>query len=365
MRCRRGERAVKNGNTTLAASDPWSPERHLRVMTIVMPRRHLAFGSALLFSRPARAGEFAGVRAAAARLDALHSLIIARRGEVLLEHRFAGPPLDRPVNVKSVSKVILAALVGAAIARGLLEGPDQRIAPLLADRLPRDPDPRLARVTLDHLLSMRAGLERTSGVNYGRWVTSPDWVRHALSRPFVDEPGGPMLYSTGNSHLVSAILTRVSRRSTHALAQEWLGAPLGISLPPWPRDPQGIYFGGNDMLLAPRSLLVFGEMIRAGGVHQGRRVLPEAWVRTCFTPRTASVFTRAAHGYAWFTAHGPGPTRHFAWGFGGQMIHLVPALGLTVVMTSNPTQRSGGAQGHARALHELVEEHILPALTPA
>ncbi len=322
-------------------------------------------GAVALRPRGARAADLDDIRAAAARLDPLHSLVIARQGRMLFEHRFAGPPLDRPANVKSVSKAVIAALVGGAIGRGLLDGPDQRIAPLLADRLPLNPDPRLARVTLDHLLSMRAGLERTSGVNYGRWVTSRDWVRHALSRPFVAEPGGPMLYSTGNSHLVSAILTRVSRRSTHALAQEWLGAPLGIAIPPWPRDPQGIFFGGNDMLLSPRAMLVFGEMIRAGGVHEGRRVLPEAWVRSCFTPRTASVFTGAAHGYAWFTAPGPGPARHYAWGFGGQMIHVVPALGLTVVMTSDPTQRSGGAQGHARALHGLMEVHILPAIAAA
>jgi len=308
---------------------------------------------------------FAALRAAAAGLDPLRSLIVARQGRVLLEQRFGGPPLDAPVNVKSVSKAVIAALVGAAIARGLLQGPEQRIAPLLADRLPPNPDPRLHRLTLDHLLSMRAGLERTSGVNYGRWVTSRDWVRHVLARPFVAEPGGPMLYSTGNSHLLSAILTRVSGRSTHALAQEWLGRPLGIAIPPWLRDPQGIFFGGNQMLLSPRALLVFGEMIRAGGVHEGRRVLPAEWVATCFVPRTASVFTGAAHGYAWFTAPGPGPRRHYAWGFGGQMVHIVPALGVTVVMTSDPTQRSGGAQGHARALHALVEERILPALAAA
>jgi hypothetical protein len=48
----------------------------------------------------------------------------------------------QPANIKSVSKAVIAALVGIAIARGVFTGPDQRIAPLLADRLPRNPDPR-------------------------------------------------------------------------------------------------------------------------------------------------------------------------------------------------------------------------------
>ena len=60
-----------------------------------------------------------------------------------------------------------------------------------------------------------------------------------------------------------------------SLAQEWLAEPLGITVPAWPRDPQGIYFGGNDMLMSPRALLRFGELYRNDGVWQGRRILPE------------------------------------------------------------------------------------------
>jgi CubicO group peptidase (beta-lactamase class C family) len=298
----------------------------------------------------------------AARLDPLHTLIVAHDGRIVIERRFGGPPLGQPANIKSVSKAVIAALVGIAIERGVFTGTDQTIAPLLADRLPRNPDPRLHAVRIDHLLSMRAGLDRTSGVNYGRWVTSPDWVRHVLSRPFVADPGGPMLYSTGNSHLLSALLTRATGRSTLALARDWLGTPLGIDIPPWPRDPQGIYFGGNDMLLSPRDLLRFAELHRLGGTIDDRPVLPKAWIHACWTPRTASRFTGAPHGYAWFLAEANGHRRFYAWGFGGQMIHVVPSLGLSVVMTSDPTQRSGGAMGHARDLHRLVETTLMPAV---
>lgn len=48
----------------------------------------------------------------AARLPRLRSLIVLRDGETLAEHRFnGGPPLDRPVNIKSASKSVLSALV--------------------------------------------------------------------------------------------------------------------------------------------------------------------------------------------------------------------------------------------------------------
>lgn len=242
----------------------------------------------------------------------------------------------------------------------MLEGVDQPVAPLLKDKLPADADPRLGAVTIGHLLSMQAGLERTSGPNYGRWVSSRDWVRFALSRPFVDEPGGSMLYSTGNSHLLSAVLTRAAGRSTLALAREWLGKPLRIAIPPWPRDPQGIYFGGNDMLLSPRALLRFGEMYRQAGLIEGRRVLPESWVRLSWTPRARSPFTGHDYGYGWSITDARGHPAYYAWGYGGQMLYVVPSLALTVVMTSDSTAPSG-QDGYVGMLHDLLADGIVPA----
>lgn len=58
---------------------------------------------------------------AASRLPRLRSLVVLRHGKTLVEHRFNnGPPLDRPVNIKSASKSVISALVGIAIERGVL-----------------------------------------------------------------------------------------------------------------------------------------------------------------------------------------------------------------------------------------------------
>ena len=138
-----------------------------------------------------------------------------------------------------------------------------------------------------------------------------------------------MLYSTGSYHLLSAALTQASGRSTLALARDWLGEPLGIDIPPWTRDPQGFYLGGNNMMLSPRALLRFGEMYREGGAWRGAQVLPQAWVEASWTPRTSSFFTGHAYGYGWFIVQARGHPVAYAWGYGGQMIYVVPDLGLT------------------------------------
>jgi len=306
------------------------------------------------------AGVLGRTMEAADRLPRLHSLIVARDGAALEDQVFRGPGLDTPVNIKSASKSVLAAMGGVAIGRGVFEGVDQPISTILGDRFPANPDPRLRQVTIGHLLSMQAGLGSTSGANYGAWVSSRDWVRHALARPFESDPGGTMVYSTGTSHLLSAALTRASGRSTLELARDWLGQPLGIEIPSWPADPQGIYFGGNDMNLSPRALLTFGELYRNDGVHAGARLLPGNWVRDSWNGRGTSRWSGNPYGYGWWIRRSGAHDVYFAWGYGGQMVFVVPDLSLTVVMTSDPspvTERDN----HVDQLHGLLDQGFIPA----
>ena len=328
------------------------------------PTRRAVLGgliAAAAAPRPAAASFAEGLQDAARRaagLEQLHALIVARGGETALAEAFRGPPLDRPVNVKSVSKTIVATLAGIAIERGEIAGVEQPIGDLLD--IPPGADPRAGAITVEDLLSMRAGLERTSGPNYGAWVSSPDWVAYALSRPLVAEPGGRFLYSTGSYHLLGAMLARAAGASLLALARERLGGPLGIEVPSWTRDPQGRYMGGNEMALSPLALLRFGEAWRRGSAWEGRPVVPPAWVEASWTPRTLSPFSGDRYGYGWFLRDVGGHRVAYARGYGGQMLYVVPNLALTVVVTSDP-HRPARSDGHVGALNALLAETIVPA----
>ncbi len=288
----------------------------------------------------------------------LETVIVAREGEILAERGYGGASVDNPTNIKSASKSIVSALVGIAIDKGVLSGVDQKIAPILRADLPDDPDPRIAEITIGNLLSMQAGLGRTSGPNYGSWVASRNWVRAALALPFDDEPGGQMLYSTGSTHLLSAILTKTSGRSTRELARDWLGPLDGFAIADWERDPQGIYLGGNQMAISPKSLLAFGELYRNGGrAPDGQQVLSPGWIETSWTRRTTSRFHADGYGYGWFLGEIGGRDVRYAWGYGGQMLYIVPNLGLTVVMTSDESGPSART-GHRDDLHALLAKII-------
>ena len=60
--------------------------------------------------------------------EQLHSLIIALDGKTQFAEAIRGPALNRVVNVKSVSKTIVATLTGIALERGILKNVDQPIA---------------------------------------------------------------------------------------------------------------------------------------------------------------------------------------------------------------------------------------------
>lgn len=289
----------------------------------------------------------------AAQLPRLRSLLVARYGTLLREGYFHGATAARRANLKSASKSIISALVGIAIAEGKLTGLDQPIAPFFPAYIGSNADPRWQRVTIGNLLSMQAGLEPTSFENYDSWISSRDWVRYALTRPFVGEPGGSMLYSTGNTHLLSAILTRATGMSTLAYARSRLTEPLSIDLGAWPRDPQGIYFGGNELRLRPRELLRFGELYRNHGRMAGRQIVPERWVADSWVQRTTSPFNGYGYGLGWWLRYSGPHAVHFAWGYGGQYLFIVPDLALTVVMTSDAD--AAHDYEHNEKLHELLD----------
>jgi len=298
----------------------------------------------------------------ASRLPRLRSLLVSQGGNLVFERYYNGARPTRPANIKSASKSVISALVGIAIQKGFLDGPGQPISsffPQLAELPKENGYPRKAELTIEDLLSMRSGLETTSNRNYGRWVRSRNWVQHILSRPFVAWPGTAMVYSTGNTHLLSAILTKATGKSTREFAQETLGDPLGFQVARWPQDPQGIYFGGNDMLLTPRKMMSFGEMYLRQGRHDGQQVIPAEWVRESLRPRVRSRREGGRfYGYGWWIRNMAGYQAPYAWGFGGQFIFLVPELDLVVVSTSAVTLENDRRR-HRFTVMDIIERLII------
>ncbi len=293
------------------------------------------------------------------RTGPVKSFMLQRDGELLIDAHRMGMRAERTTNVKSVSKSIISLLVGIAIERGHLSGVEQKIGEFFPDYFERRPDPAKAAITIQDLLTMRAGLESTSIHNYGRWVASDNWIEFALDRPLVETPGVDMIYSTGSSHLLSVILTRATGMSTRAYAERHLFKPLGINVGGWDRDPQGYYLGGNNMALSPAALLKIGTMVMNGGVFDGQQIVPRAWIDESLRVYTRSHYNPYDYGYGWWQRELNGYTVQFAWGNGGQYILMIPALETVIAIAS----RSGGNIVDSRAsryrLFDFIEGRLI------
>jgi CubicO group peptidase (beta-lactamase class C family) len=297
-----------------------------------------------------------------AQIGRISSLILFQNDAVALDYFANGAALDRSINIKSASKSLLNALVGIALERGELETVDVPIANYLPQYFTRIPkgDPR-REITVRHLVTLSSGQPSTSIYNYGAWVTSKDWIAYSLAQTPVASPGSRFIYSTGDTHLLAAVLTEAVDMPLRAYAQRHLFDPLGEEIGAWDRDPQGIYFGGNNVALSPNALLKFGKLYLDGGRVEGHQILTPAWIKESWTPRfiRSSFNGRHDYGYLWWRADFGGHSTWFAWGYGGQFLFIIPSLDAVVVVTGDPDAPSRGGN---EVVYALMDETIVPYL---
>jgi CubicO group peptidase (beta-lactamase class C family) len=313
----------------------------------------------LLLTAPVSALNFDDLDRAAQRLPRLQSLLISQGNKLLFEAYYNGRDRRQAANMKSASKSVISALVGIALEKGMIESLDQPISDFFPEYLPAENQGK-SQITIEDLLTMESGLASTSdNRTYGRWAISDDWVKFVLDQPMVATPGQRMIYSTGSTHLLSAILTRATGMDTRSFAQRFLLNPLNAKITYWSQDPQGIYFGGNNMEMTPRDMLAFGQMYLDEGQFQGRQVIPSNWVEVSHEAHASSPWGRGrSYGYGWWLREFAGMQVPVAWGYGGQLILVVEEFDLVVVATSVSTPGTDRRR-HTRALYDLLEEQIL------
>ncbi len=297
----------------------------------------------------------------ASSINSLSSLLIQQKGQLLSAKYYNGLSQGETTNLKSASKSIISLLIGIAIDKGYIESLDQTIEPYFKNYFAAHPDSVKENITLKDLITMRSGLETTSFHNYGRWVTSDNWVRFALDQPMEGRPGGDMAYSTGTSHLLSVILTKATGMSTKAFAEKYLFEPMDIEVGGWDRDPQGYYMGGNNLALSPRDMLKIGQMILDDGIYQGQRIISSQWLQDSFRTYTRSNYNPYNYGYMWWKKPVGQYQVHFAWGYGGQYIFMIPALDAVVVMTGS-LRYASQSRSYRDPVFSLLRKDIIPML---
>ncbi len=291
------------------------------------------------------------------RMRGVQGFLLARSGYLVEEHYWRGGARDKPHNLKSASKSIISALVGIAIAKGYFRL-DQPIADLLPQAsLLKDPAKR--GITVRQLLTMTSGLQSTSYEAYDDWVRNRDWVTAALRQPLATPPGTEYRYSTGNTHMLSAILAASTGKPTREFAEQQLFRPMEVEVAGWQKDPNGIHLGGNNFSLQPRDAAKFGQLYLDNGRWRNRQLVPKSWIAASTRPTDNGPHeTYGNYGFLWWTQP-PADGSFAAVGYGGQYILVSPRHDSVVVVLSNVVSK--GDRWEAR-LFELIKRGVLDSL---
>jgi CubicO group peptidase (beta-lactamase class C family) len=299
----------------------------------------------------------------------LLSVLIVRHGSLVFEHYYQGCRAQDSVNVKSVTKSIVSALVGIALREHSLTSLDQRLMEFFPQDFPTGGDPRKREITLRHLLTLRSGLSwvESSAESLPALFASDHWVGHGLSLPLVYAPGEVFAYSTLDAHLLSAVLTQVTGMSTLEFANRSLFGPLGSRATTWATDPQGYNIGGSELYLTPRAMAKVGYLYLRRGRWDGAQLIPEEYLEAS-TPTQVfsggSAVISDTYGYLWWVSTIGLYASYYAIGYGGQTIYVIPALDVVLVTTARwdvPADLGAGPRTFLLA-HDLAEQFVLPAV---
>jgi len=296
-----------------------------------------------------------------ADIGPINSLLISQNGELVAENYYGRMSADRGNNIKSASKSVLSILIGIAIEQGYLEGVHQPIAEFFPDYFEANPDSIKESITIEDLLTMRSGLASTSRSNYGRWVSSSNWIRYKLDQPLRGVPGEDRIYSTGNTHLLAVILSRATGMNTLQFGNQYLFGPMDIQITGWDRDPQGYFLGGNNMAMRPSDMVKMGQLMMDVGVYNGNQLVPKEWVIKSIEPVTGRIAGVDNYGYLWFRRMAGDAHMIYAYGSGGQYIMIMPELDAVITVTTR-TETGEPTRNYRRLLFSIIDQDIVPLL---
>ncbi|MFS0727972.1 serine hydrolase domain-containing protein [Paenibacillus sp. 1P07SE] len=290
----------------------------------------------------------------------IKDVLIVRKGELLWRWHEQGS--DRIAAVYSCTKSIVSALIGMAVDDRLLQldTPISHFFEWLHD----SKDSRKAAITVRDLLTMTPGFDWPEfDKPYFKMRRTGDWIGFITSQPLVHRPGQIFAYNSGCSHLLSAILTRVTGEPAQLFAQRRLFSKLGFRSVRWARH-GGISEGGAGLHLTAEDLAKFGLLYLEQGVWQGERLLSQSWIEASTKVQSRGLPhyqppIYGEYGYHWWVStaeHNDCCDLFFALGYGGQYLFIVPELELVVVIRKS-------VEGKSRAMlaKELLFDHIIPA----
>jgi CubicO group peptidase (beta-lactamase class C family) len=182
-----------------------------------------------------------------------------------------------------------------------------------------------------------------------------------LSHSVKHNPGSRFLYNTGGIHLLSAVIKSTTGLYINQFAEEHLFHPLGIYSYQWNRDSRGYpCTGGTDggVGLRSRDLAKIGWLFLRDGTWKGKRIISQKWIDEATQKYPILPGGRSHYSYNWFpgsmTANGKTFDYRASFGYGGQILYIVPELDFILIFTCELAEGGMNSQTLAREAFRAI-----------
>lgn len=274
----------------------------------------------------------------------MHSLTIMRGNNICMETYYAPYDKDTFHRMFSMTKTLVSLGIGKLCGENKLSLNDH-IIDYFPDKLPKDGAYEYMKMlTIKDMLTMRTCHDSTTYKRAG--VT--DWVGSFFTVKPVHAPGTQFSYDTSSTHVLGALIERLSGKKLIEYLQESFLEELGFSkdafiLP----DPNGIAMGGSGLCAKPSDMLKVIYLISKDGMYNGKQLIPADYIKAAKSKqsdpygKSGTLEEMQSYGYQiWMTRNGG----YALYGMAGQLAVYVPEKDIYMVTTADTQGRQGGVQ---------------------
>lgn len=299
-----------------------------------------------------------------------NALLVIKDGAIVHEqYRNGMTPASRHT-VFSMSKSIIATLIGIAREEGAIGSLDDQVT----DYLPAMAGTGYDGVTLEDVLRMRSGVNWEERYEFGSDTQLTEvhdnalvayryrWCDYAERSEPQNEPGERFNYSTLDTSILGCVLAKATGTTVANYMAEKLWLPAGMEFPGyWLMDgpePVGDEFYGAGFNASLRDLGRFGLMMLNNGVANGRQVVPADWVHTSTVPDAGYEPTEPGspfgYQYQWWTL--ADSNAYTAIGLFNQFIYVDPDTNVVIVKLSYPQSPLGWEEPNIAFFQKVAEQ---------
>jgi CubicO group peptidase (beta-lactamase class C family) len=278
-------------------------------------------------------------------------LLVVKDDRVVDERYFLGATEDSALTSFSVAKSFVSALVGIAIAEGRIAGVDRPVT----DYVPELKGSGYDGVPIKHILQMSSGVHFDE--DYASWksdisimfaksfVLGTPINAYAASLRSERRSGEAFNYISVDTQVLGMLLVHATGKPLATYLEEKIWGPLGMERDTaWVTDragDSGMEYAFCCLNATLRDYAKFGRLYLRGGDWEGRRIIPESWVRESVVPDKPYLIHSGAYTsdwtigyqYQWWVPEGS-DGEFMAIGVWGQYIYVNPKHNVIIVKTS-------------------------------